>query len=231
MVILTLREDEHVRNRQILCADWTIFNSWIGTNRRGANLLIEHIETPTGRMRIVSDDAHNLRALDWDDHEPRMQDLLRRYYGDAVHLREVLRPSLAARSLLAYFDGDLDAIADLATATGGHGLPAHGLVRAPPHSSRTHRQLRHARSADRTAQSRARGRVGERRQSNFHCRSLPSGDRGGFIIDRLRRRAASQTMAVGARARRAPTFRRASTGDCKMKSETLGASSWRRGKC
>jgi methylated-DNA-[protein]-cysteine S-methyltransferase len=80
---------------------------------------IEHIETPTGRMRIVSDDAHNLRALDWDDHEPRMQDLLRRYYGDAVQLREVLRPSLAARSLLAYFDGDLEAIADLATATGG----------------------------------------------------------------------------------------------------------------
>jgi len=81
---------------------------------------VEPIETPTGRMRIVSDDAHNLRALDWDDHEPRMHDLLRRHYGaDAVQLREVSRPSAAARSLRAYFDGELDAINDLPTVTNG----------------------------------------------------------------------------------------------------------------
>jgi methylated-DNA-[protein]-cysteine S-methyltransferase len=81
---------------------------------------VEHIETPTGRMRIVSDDAHNLRALDWDDHEPRMQDLLRRHYGaNAVQLRQASHPSAAARALLAYFDGDLDAIAKLPTATNG----------------------------------------------------------------------------------------------------------------
>ena len=42
---------------------------------------VEHIETPTGRMRIVTDDEQRLRAVDWDDHEPRMQDLLRRHYG------------------------------------------------------------------------------------------------------------------------------------------------------
>lgn len=81
---------------------------------------VEHIETPTGRMRIVSDDARNLRAVDWDDHEPRMQDLLRRYYGaDAVQLRDAARPSAAASALLAYFDGDLGAIAGLPTATNG----------------------------------------------------------------------------------------------------------------
>jgi methylated-DNA-[protein]-cysteine S-methyltransferase len=81
---------------------------------------VEHVETPTGRMRIVRDDAHNLRALDWDDREERMHDLLRRYYGaNAVHLRQVSRPSAAARALRAYFDGDLDAIAALPTATNG----------------------------------------------------------------------------------------------------------------
>ena len=66
---------------------------------------VEHIETPTGRMRIVSDDAHNLRALDWDDHEPRMQDLLRRHYGaNAVQLRQAERaPRRRAVLTTAFF--------------------------------------------------------------------------------------------------------------------------------
>jgi methylated-DNA-[protein]-cysteine S-methyltransferase len=81
---------------------------------------VEQIETPTGRMRIVCDDAHNLRAVDWEDHEQRMHALLRRYYGaNAVHLRQALRPSPATRALRAYFDGDLDAIAALPTASNG----------------------------------------------------------------------------------------------------------------
>jgi methylated-DNA-[protein]-cysteine S-methyltransferase len=71
-------------------------------------------------MRIVCDDTHNLRAVDWDDREPRMRDLLRRHYGsNGVELREVSRPSTAARALLAYFDGDHNAINRLPTATNG----------------------------------------------------------------------------------------------------------------
>jgi methylated-DNA-[protein]-cysteine S-methyltransferase len=81
---------------------------------------VEHIETPTGRMHVVCDDAHILRAVDWDDCEPRMRDLLRRHYGpNAVELRKVPRRSTAARALLAYFDGELDAINSLPTATNG----------------------------------------------------------------------------------------------------------------
>jgi len=81
---------------------------------------VEHIETQTGRMRLVSDDAQRLRAIGWDDCEARMQDLLLRYYGpSAVTLREASRPSHAAHALAAYFDGDLDAIADLVTETNG----------------------------------------------------------------------------------------------------------------
>ena len=81
---------------------------------------VEHVETPTGRMRLVSDDAQRLRAVDWDDCETRMQDLLRRHYGpNAVTLREASQPSHAAHALTAYFDGDLDAIADLPTETNG----------------------------------------------------------------------------------------------------------------
>ena len=80
----------------------------------------EHIDTPTGQMCIVTDDAHRLRAVDWDDHEARMLELLLRYYGrNAVTLREASRPSHAAHALAAYFDGDLDATADLAIETNG----------------------------------------------------------------------------------------------------------------
>jgi methylated-DNA-[protein]-cysteine S-methyltransferase len=81
---------------------------------------VEDIDTPTGPMRIVSDDAQRLRAVDWADHEARMLKLLRRHYGaNAVRLRAAARRSHAADALLAYFDGDFDTIAELATETNG----------------------------------------------------------------------------------------------------------------
>ena len=80
---------------------------------------LERINTPTGRMVIITADENCLRAVDWEDHEPRMQRLLRRHYGTNTILREVSRPSAARRSLQAYFEGDLDAVTCLATATNG----------------------------------------------------------------------------------------------------------------
>lgn len=81
---------------------------------------VEDIDTPTGRMRVVSDDAQRLRAVDWVDHETRMLKLLRRHYGpSAVSMRAIARRSRAADALAAYFDGQLEAIADLATETNG----------------------------------------------------------------------------------------------------------------
>ncbi|MGO9697941.1 MAG: methylated-DNA--[protein]-cysteine S-methyltransferase [Xanthobacteraceae bacterium] len=81
---------------------------------------VEHIETSTGRMRVVTDSERRLRAADWNDHEPRMQKLLQRHYGaGSVELREPSRPTTAASALLAYFAGDLDAVDDLPTETNG----------------------------------------------------------------------------------------------------------------
>ena len=80
---------------------------------------VERIETPTGPMRIVSDDEGRLRGADWEDCTPRLQELLRRYNGSSIQLREVSARSAAARSLLAYFAGELDAIDSLPTAAGG----------------------------------------------------------------------------------------------------------------
>jgi methylated-DNA-[protein]-cysteine S-methyltransferase len=82
-------------------------------------LILERVATPTGPMRIVSDQEGNLCGLDWEDCAPRLQELLRRYHGSSFPLRETRNQSVAARSLLAYFAGELDAITPLPTAAGG----------------------------------------------------------------------------------------------------------------
>jgi methylated-DNA-[protein]-cysteine S-methyltransferase len=81
---------------------------------------LERIDTPTGRMLIVSDDQSHLRALDWEDHEERMQRLMLRHYGEnGVRMNEVSPASSSVRALQAYFAGDLNAIAGLPSATNG----------------------------------------------------------------------------------------------------------------
>jgi methylated-DNA-[protein]-cysteine S-methyltransferase len=81
---------------------------------------LERSDTPIGRLLIVTDDRHRLRAVDWEDYEDRMRRLLRRHYGaSGILMREDSPPSAAGRALGAYFDGDLSAIADLPTATNG----------------------------------------------------------------------------------------------------------------
>jgi methylated-DNA-[protein]-cysteine S-methyltransferase len=83
-------------------------------------LWLEQIDTPTGRMRIVADELGCLRAVDWVDHESRMMKLLERHCGaDSFELRDTAPASQAARSLLAYFEGELSAVAALPTKTRG----------------------------------------------------------------------------------------------------------------
>jgi methylated-DNA-[protein]-cysteine S-methyltransferase len=81
---------------------------------------LERLDTPTGRILIVTDEERVLRAVDWEDHEGRMQKLLQRHYGNgAIQLSETARPSAARAALRAYFDGHLDALSALPTATQG----------------------------------------------------------------------------------------------------------------
>ncbi len=81
---------------------------------------LETIDTPTGRMRIVTDDKGRLRSVDWDDHEARMMKLLERHCGaNSFSLRKNRPTSAGARALAAYFDGDISAVADLPTRTQG----------------------------------------------------------------------------------------------------------------
>ena len=82
-------------------------------------LQLEHVDTPTGRMLIATDEEQRLRVLDWEDHEDRMRRLLRRQYRDDVLLRDARRESAAVRALRAYFGGELGALTEIETATGG----------------------------------------------------------------------------------------------------------------
>lgn len=81
---------------------------------------LERVATPIGLMLVLTDDVQRLRAVDWEDYEPRMHALLRRQYGKgAVQVSETSLASPASRQLQAYFDGEVDAIDNLPVALGG----------------------------------------------------------------------------------------------------------------
>jgi methylated-DNA-[protein]-cysteine S-methyltransferase len=81
---------------------------------------LERIDTPTGKMLLVTDEQGRLRSADWEDHEDRLQRLLRLHYGaNAIQLLEATRPSVARKALEAYFAGDTKAIDSIATSTNG----------------------------------------------------------------------------------------------------------------
>jgi len=81
-------------------------------------LRLDRRPSPVGGLLIVSDEAGNLRALDFEDYEARMMRLLVRHYG-APEISHGAAPVAVTRSLEAYFEGDLAAPAALAATTGG----------------------------------------------------------------------------------------------------------------
>ena len=71
-------------------------------------LLIDRFESPIGEVLLVSD-GESLRALDFDDCEDRMTDLLARSDGNP-RLEERDDPQGFSSTLKAYFDGALEAL-------------------------------------------------------------------------------------------------------------------------
>lgn len=81
---------------------------------------LEKFPTPIGQMLLVTDEQQHVRAIDWHDYEERMHLLMRRQYkGIALSLRETPPASQAARTLQAYFEGDLGGIETIQVALGG----------------------------------------------------------------------------------------------------------------
>jgi methylated-DNA-[protein]-cysteine S-methyltransferase len=82
------------------------------------NFSLDRLQTPIGVALLVTDADEALRALDWEDFEPRMKQLLRLQYG-AVVLREARSPKALRAALTGYFKGDLDRLAEIQWRVGG----------------------------------------------------------------------------------------------------------------
>jgi len=70
---------------------------------------LDRLQTPIGIALLVTDDGGVLCALDWDEHEVRMRQLLRQQHG-AFALEDAAAPRDLRQALSAYFDGDLDSL-------------------------------------------------------------------------------------------------------------------------
>lgn len=81
--------------------------------------LLGRLATPVGTLLVVSDTAQRLRALDWADHEVRLQRLLRLQYRQDISLQNAVVPSAIEEALAAYFAGQLTALNDLPIELGG----------------------------------------------------------------------------------------------------------------
>ena len=71
---------------------------------------LDRLETPIGTALLVTDSDGVLRALDWEDYEQRMKELLRLQVG-AVALKAARAPQDLRAALSGYFKGDLDRLA------------------------------------------------------------------------------------------------------------------------
>ncbi|RXH20432.1 methylated-DNA--[protein]-cysteine S-methyltransferase [Bradyrhizobium guangzhouense] len=79
---------------------------------------LDRLATPIGVALLVTDADGALRALDWDDYEHRMRELLRLHYG-AVELGDQPAPTAMKSALSAYFEGDLDQLSRVAWRVAG----------------------------------------------------------------------------------------------------------------
>lgn len=81
-------------------------------------LRLERWASPISSLLLVIDEDGVLRALDFEDYEARMHRLLRQHYGDYT-LQDGPALDSLTRALADYFAGDIAALADVKTATGG----------------------------------------------------------------------------------------------------------------
>jgi methylated-DNA-[protein]-cysteine S-methyltransferase len=81
---------------------------------------LDRIPSPVGELLAVTDAQGRLRALDFEDYEPRLARLLGRHYGAAAAAPPSGRaPAPLREALDAYFAGRLDAIDAISVETGG----------------------------------------------------------------------------------------------------------------
>lgn len=82
------------------------------------HLRLERWKSPMTTLLLVSDDEGIPRALDFAEKESRMHRLLHLHYRQYM-LRDGAAPASVKESLERYFDGNIDALADIQVATNG----------------------------------------------------------------------------------------------------------------
>jgi methylated-DNA-[protein]-cysteine S-methyltransferase len=83
-------------------------------------LILGSYASPTGDMMLVTDQDGYIRIFEWIDHQDRMDRLLARHYkNQQMDVVQGAAPSSIRNALDAYFNGQITALDDLATATGG----------------------------------------------------------------------------------------------------------------
>jgi methylated-DNA-[protein]-cysteine S-methyltransferase len=77
-------------------------------------LLLDHIDTPIGRLALIADQRGRLRALGFTDGHDRMERQLQAHLTrQKTSLTPTSNPGGLSAAIRAYFDGDLTAIAAL----------------------------------------------------------------------------------------------------------------------
>jgi methylated-DNA-[protein]-cysteine S-methyltransferase len=108
-------------------------------------LLLDRMPSPLGEMLLGCDGESQLIALDFADHEARMQRLLQRHHGTGRFTLTAGRAPLAVTAALAaFFAGELDAIASVAVRTAGTEFQRRvwvALRRIPAGATMTYGQL------------------------------------------------------------------------------------------
>ncbi|ADO48503.1 methylated-DNA--[protein]-cysteine S-methyltransferase [[Enterobacter] lignolyticus] len=83
-------------------------------------LLEDKIATPVGPLWILCDEQFRLRAVEWEEHSDRMEQLLEIHYRREGYQRRASdNPGGLSAQLRAYFDGDLAVIDTLPSETAG----------------------------------------------------------------------------------------------------------------
>lgn len=81
-------------------------------------LTLDRLATPIGTALIVTDAAGVLCAMDWEDYEARMRQLVRRHHR-AAEVRVGAAPEAVRDAFAAYFEGDVPALRPLRWRTNG----------------------------------------------------------------------------------------------------------------
>lgn len=106
-------------------------------------MFLSPLDSPLGTMLLVTDAQQAVRALDFADHKARLHRGLREHYGE-VERAEAPAPAEIADALARYFDGELEALNALRTATAGSELQRRvwaALRRIPAGTTTTYGKL------------------------------------------------------------------------------------------